>query len=84
MDPMKITAQLWGNSLGVRIPAPIARDIDLSPGSEVDLQVEAGRIVLSTSRRSKRYKLKPLLTKITPANLPSDDAWGAPIGKEVW
>ena len=81
---MKITAQLWGNSLGFRIPAPIARDTKLAPGSEVDLQVEAGRIVLTPLRRTKRFELKSLLAKITSANLPSGDIGGAPVGKEVW
>ena len=81
---MKITAQLWGNSLGVRIPAPVARDTHLAPGSEVDLQVEAGRIVLTPMRRVKRFGLKSLLAKITPANLPTGDRWGASVGKEVW
>lgn len=81
---MKLTAQLWGNSLGFRIPAPIARDINLAPGSEVDLQVEKGRIVLTPLRQKKRYKLKSLLTKVNSSNSPSGDIWGAPIGKEVW
>jgi len=81
---MKTTAQLWGNSLGVRIPAPIAHDTNLTHGSEVDLQVEAGRIVLTPVRRTRRFELKPLLAKITPANIPDRDIWGAPIGKEVW
>ena len=81
---MKLTAQLWGNSLGFRIPAPIARDINLAPGSEVDLQVEKGRIVLTPLRQKKRYKLKSLLTKVNSSNSPSGDIWGSPIGKEVW
>jgi antitoxin MazE len=81
---MKTTAQLWGNSLGVRIPAPIAHDTNLTHGSEVDLQVEAGRIVLTPMRRARRFELKSLLVKITPANIPDRDIWGAPIGKEVW
>jgi antitoxin MazE len=81
---MKITAQLWGNSLGVRIPAPIARDINLAHGSAVDLQVEAGRIVLTPVRSSKRYLLKSMLAKVTPANTPTGDIWGASAGKEVW
>ena len=81
---MKITAQLWGNSLGVRIPAPVARDANLAHGSEVDLQVEAGRIVLTPMRRVKRFGLKSLLVKITPANIPAGDIWGAPAGREVW
>ena len=81
---MKITAQLWGNSLGVRIPAPIARDTNLAHGSEVDLQVEAGRIVLTPVRRAKRFELKSLLAKITTSNIPDGDVWGAPVGKEAW
>ena len=81
---MKVTAQLWGNSLGVRIPAPVARDTNLAHGSEVDLQVESGCIVLTPMRRVKRFGLKSLLAKITPANLPAGDIWGAPVGREVW
>ena len=81
---MKITAQLWGNSLGVRIPAPVARDTNLAHGSEVDLQVEAGRIVLTPMRRAKRFKLKSLVARITATNIPAGDIWGAPVGKEVW
>jgi antitoxin MazE len=81
---MKITAQLWGNSLGFRIPAPVARETNLSHGSELDLQLESGRIVLTPRSRTKRYKLKALLAKITPANTPGAEIWGAPTGKEIW
>ncbi len=81
---MKITAQLWGNSLGFRIPALIARDTQLTQGSELDLQVEEGRIVLTPLRQDKHYELKKLLAKVTDDNLPSGDDWGAPVGKELW
>jgi antitoxin MazE len=81
---MKVTAQLWGNSLGVRIPAPVARETNLAHGSEVDLQLEAGRIVLTPTHRPRRYDLKKLLAKITPKNTPSAETWGAPMGREVW
>lgn len=81
---MKITTQLWGNSLGLRIPAPVAREARLKHGSEVDLQLEAGRIVLTPMRSARNFALKSLLAKITPANAPTGDIWGAPIGKEVW
>ena len=81
---MKITAQFWGNSLGVRIPAPVARDMHLTNGAEVDLQVESGRIVLTPTRRVRRYRLKSLLPRISAANMPAGDVWGAPVGREVW
>jgi antitoxin MazE len=81
---IKVTAQLWGNSLGFRIPAPVARETNLSHCSELDLQLESGRIVLTPRSRTKRYKLKTLLAKITPANTPGAEIWGAPTGKEAW
>jgi antitoxin MazE len=81
---MKITAQRWGNSLGVRIPAPVARDMMLARGSEVDLQIESGRIILTPLQKPGRYRLKALVAKITPANLPASDVWGSPAGREFW
>ena len=81
---MKVTAQLWGNSLGFRIPAPVARDTNLAHGSEVDLQVESGRIVLTPLRQKQSFVLKSLLAKVTPGNIPTGDLGGAPVGKEVW
>jgi antitoxin MazE len=81
---VKVTTQLWGNSLGLRIPAPVAREAKLSHGSEVDLQFEGGRIVLTPLRQTKRYKLRALLSKVTRENAPEADVWGAPVGREVW
>jgi antitoxin MazE len=82
--PMRTTAQRWGNSLGVRIPAPVARELKIADGSEVDLQIEAGRIVLTPVRRTKSYARQTLIAKITAANGPPADVWGAAVGKEVW
>jgi antitoxin MazE len=83
-EAMKVTAQFWGNSLGIRIPAPVAREIKLAPGGQLDLSIEGGRIVLSPIRRAKRYEARDLIAKITAANLPAGDLWGTAVGKEVW
>ena len=81
---MKVTAQHWGNSIGVRIPAHIVRETSLAAGQPVGLQLEGGRIVLTPMQEPRRFELKKLLAKITPGNLPHGDQWGAPVGKEVW
>jgi antitoxin MazE len=81
---MKVTTQSWGNSLGLRIPAPIARETNLTQGSEVDLKVEKGCIVLTPLRRRRRHELRSLVAGITPENTPSGDPWGAPMGREIW
>jgi antitoxin MazE len=81
---VKITAQLWGNSLGLRIPAPIAREAKLERGSEIDLQFEHGRIVLTPVRPRKSYQLRSLLAKVSREQMPEGDIWGAAMGREVW
>ena len=81
---MIVKTQSWGNSLGVRIPAPVARETLLGDGSEVDLQIKNGCIVLTPVKRVLRYNLKKLTDKISAGNLPGADIWGAPVGKEIW
>ena len=78
---MKAQISKWGNSLGVRIPAPIAVELGLKEGVKVDLKVVGGELVLKSSRRKS---LRELLDGITPENLPEYVDWGHPMGKETW
>ena len=36
----------WGNSIGVRIPAGILTELNLSAEKKVDVRAEAGRIII--------------------------------------
>jgi antitoxin MazE len=54
----------WGNSLGVRVPKSIATRFGLKEGSEVSIEAEGGRIVISPKVRS--YTLAELLVGTTP------------------
>ncbi len=79
---MKATIQKWGNSLAIRIPKNIAKDTRVSEGSNIDILVENGNIVLSP--RKKEYSLKELLKKITVENIHSEISTGDQIGGEIW
>jgi antitoxin MazE len=39
MDVMDLHVSRWGNSLAVRIPADVARELDVSEGSVIQAQV---------------------------------------------
>jgi len=80
---MNATVQKWGNSLALRIPIAVAKDIQLRRGSAVELAVEEGRIVV-TPVKKKKSSLSDLLKHVTDGNRPGERDWGAPIGKEVW
>ena len=79
---MKATIQKWGNSLAIRIPKNITKDSRVSEGSNIDIMVENGKIILSPS--PKEYSLKELLKKVTNENIHSEISTGDYIGGEIW
>lgn len=81
---MATTTQLskWGNSLGLRLPKSVAREVQLDAGDTVQVSVDNGTIVIRPSRR--RYSLNELVRRITPKNRHDESDWGAPLGDEVW
>ncbi|PAX57935.1 AbrB/MazE/SpoVT family DNA-binding domain-containing protein [Brunnivagina elsteri] len=73
----------WGNSLAIRIPQNLAKEIDLAEGSEVELEIIDGSLVLKLSKR-KNYSLDEMVGGITPGNLHGEIHSGAAKGKEIW
>ncbi|TAM58564.1 AbrB/MazE/SpoVT family DNA-binding domain-containing protein [bacterium] len=43
----------YGNSLTVRVPAPIARNLDLHEGQKVEVRQVDGRLVIEPARGSR-------------------------------
>ncbi len=80
---MTTIIQKWGNSLAVRIPRPLAKDSHISQGSEVEIALIDGQILVKPKSRSK-VSLTRLLKNITPKNIHSEVYWRSPQGKEVW
>jgi antitoxin MazE len=73
----------WGNSLAIRIPQSLAKEIHLAEGTEVDLSVIDGTLVIKPRSR-KRYSLDELIKGITPENLHTEIDSGIALGNEVW
>lgn len=64
-----VTAQKWGNSLGIRIPKEAADKLGIAQGSEIELQVNQNKnITLTPKKTRKQYTLEELLAEITPEN----------------
>lgn len=80
---MRIRVQKWGNSLALRIPAAFARQTGVGPGSEVELELEGNRLII-TPTPAGPYSLAELLGGVTDENLHEAVDTGEPRGKEVW
>ena len=72
----------WGNSIGVRIPAVILTELNLSAKKKVNVRAEAGRIIIEPIIDSQET-LEQLLGQITPDNVRSEIDFGQPVGKEL-
>ena len=83
---MEQTVQKWGNSLAVRIPKALARELELQNGSEVDLSSEDGALVLRprAKRVRRKYDVDEMVSRITDENMQPFIDMGPPIGKEQW
>ncbi len=55
----------WGNSLAIRIPQHLAKEIGLIDGAEVELVAIDGNLTIKP-RKQKQYSLAELITEITP------------------
>jgi antitoxin MazE len=80
---MQTRVQKWGNSLGLRIPKAFAEEAGVGAGSEVNLTVRDGELVIQPVRR-RRFRLEDLLRRVTAANLHGEVEMGASVGREVW
>jgi antitoxin MazE len=72
----------WGNSLGIRIPQPVASKVGFIAGTVVSIEVVNDTIVISIAR--KKYSLDELLEDVNPELIGGEYDWGEPVGKEVW
>lgn len=80
---MHTKIQKWGNSLGLRIPKSFADQVGVGVGSEVDLAIEDGELIVRPTRKP-RYDLQQLLRQVSTRNIHQEIETGEPLGKEVW
>ncbi len=78
---MRARIAKWGNSLGIRIPKALAREVGLDEGASVEVKVSGRNLVLMPARAE--YGLDELVAGITPKNRHRETDWGAPVGHET-
>lgn len=79
---MRARITRWGNSLGVRIPQALAKEVGFDEGASVEITISGRNLVLAPLHCE--YTLKELVDKITPKNRHGETDWGIPVGDEDW
>lgn len=78
---MEVQFAKWGNSIGLRVPAKVAEELGIGPGSIADLEIRKDRLVITP--RSHAYRLDDLLAGITLDNVHHEVSTGESLGAEV-
>lgn len=80
---MRTRIQKWGNRLALRIPQVFAAEARMEQGSEVDLLLGNGRLVVAALPEPD-VSLAGLLKGITADNLHRELDTGPASGSEAW
>ena len=83
MTEATLDIKLWGNSLGLRLPASVAREAGLTVDQKVRITVEEGRVII-TPHGDKQPTLADRLAKFDPAVHGGEAMAAAPLGRELW
>jgi antitoxin MazE len=73
--------QKWGNGLGLRLPKALAQSSRLEEGSEVELALVGGRLVVTPVEED--LSLDEMLDQVTDENRHGLLDWGPAVGKEA-
>jgi len=76
---MKAFVERRGDSLILRIPKSLAKEIGLHVGDEVELRTTRTGLHIA-----HQYRLEELLARIRPGNLHKEISSQAPKGRELW
>ncbi|HPN33381.1 MAG TPA: AbrB/MazE/SpoVT family DNA-binding domain-containing protein [bacterium] len=79
---METKIQKWGNSLAVRLPKAFAEQTGIENGSDVQILIQDGKIIL-VPVKDRAKLLDALLEKIDESTVHSEISFGKPVGKEL-
>jgi len=82
-EAMNTRVQDVAGNLTLVIPRELASQANVSSGSEVDVRVAAGEIIVRSVSRPKK-SLSEMLARVTDENRHAETDWGRPVGNEVW
>jgi antitoxin MazE len=78
---MEAVVKKWGNSLGIRIPNHIVRELSLRDGSFVDITDRGKEIIIKPFQKNK---LSEILSKVNEQNMHKGIDTDGPAGNETW
>ena len=81
--PKTVTVCKWGNAQGIRLPDAFCRQLGISVGDKVILDMEQNKLVVTNA--DDQYTLQARFASWNGSGKPEAEYdWGGPAGKEMW
>ena len=80
---METQVKKWGNSLGLRIPKVLARQLEINDGSTVNININNNKLEIIPLQKNN-YNLSEMLANINKHNIHNEIETGEPAGNEIW
>jgi antitoxin MazE len=78
---METIVKKWGNSLSIRIPNTIVKEMSFEDGSIVEISTNHNEIII---KRKQKIRLSDLLKNINKKNIHAETKAGVAVGNEIW
>jgi antitoxin component of MazEF toxin-antitoxin module len=71
-----ITAKKWGNSLGVRLPALMANQLQIEDGSELNIEIKGNQLIITPifPEADDQQALRELFLRLRSSSKPGTGA----------
>jgi antitoxin MazE len=81
---MPTTVQKWGNSLAFRLPAALARQLEVREGARVTYRVNGRKLIIEPAEPALPAFTQEDLRKAVRGSKLRVVKWGRAKGKEAW
>jgi antitoxin MazE len=82
-DIMEARLQKWGNSVGIRIPHSILKDLNLKINDLINIEKIDDKVVM-TKQLDPKISLAERFANYHGDNLAKEFEWDEPVGREIW
>lgn len=79
---MECKLQKWGNSVGIRIPKSMLKELNWQINDLCELKIEERNLIMA--KKEKTISLEERFENYNGDNLSEDFVWDEPQGKEIW
>ncbi len=71
----------WGNSLALRIPSVLTKELGMKEGTPIEINIKDNQVIIT---KKELYSLQAFIEQMTEENMNHENFDDTLVGKEEW